>query len=143
MSDEFTFEDFKKVIMSEHSPFGDAEDRLLRKAAQMDDEEEAKQFLIAHIDELGPVFQESIREAMLGEIEVSMRKEEIMAEAHALFDAALKDVEWYIENIPVEDVKEGTPTLITGFINEYLGRNHSVEAVKAALNGLNVWYRGE
>jgi hypothetical protein len=64
-------------------------------------------------------------------------------EANQLFDLAVKDVKRVYEKTGPEKMKGVTLSFLCGFLNDVYHREHSVEAIQAALRALNIWYRGE
>ena len=119
-----------------HMVENEGDRKILEGALSCRSEEEAKRYLLAHVDELSdPAMREGIINKVveeMGEFEAGIK------EGETKFDAALEDVQLMRKLLGDAELTRGGPSLIAGFIEKQFGRKHSVSVVTAVFKGLRI-----
>ena len=134
---EITFEQIKQAIRAGAltGVMEKGDQALMRGLLQFDDEKKAEAYLLEHVNEFSPKAREFLIEAFVADMEETER---LYAEGNALFKAADQDVRWLRRVIGDEKLRKSTPSMIRGFLNERLGKNHSIEVIRAVLKSQRV-----
>ncbi|MGA2571395.1 MAG: hypothetical protein ABSF23_12815 [Terracidiphilus sp.] len=134
---DLSFSDFQKIVQATPKVLSN-DPAVVQGFLDCEDEDEAKKYVMGHIDALNPAFAQGILNASLGELEDATREAAIKQEIRKKWDSAKADILWLKDHGGVDLINDSSPRLICGFLNQELHRSHEVNTVRAVLKALRI-----